>query len=222
MSAQANFLSQVTLGADRVVLGNAVGVNTSTPSYPLDVLQAGNTYTTRLTNSNADPFGLRIIFSGATPNDVGHYFWVAEDASAPRGALLSNGGLANFAANNINLSDERVKVSTGPARSQRAAFRQLERVEGRYQDSRRDVDDVMVTAQNVEQVYPELVETFPGTEDLKGVREHGLLMRALKVIQELDAVIEDQAATIAALMSRVAALEGGDGGGRTARSRENR
>lgn len=205
--------ASITLRSSGVIdVTGVVGIGTFSPTARLEVVEptvggGGGAWSGRFTNSSAQPFGVWIVYTGASPNNTGNYFWLCGDTTTNRAALLSNGGLANFSANNVNLSDERVKVIKGPARSQREAFRQLQLVEGRYQDSRRDVDDVMVTAQNVEQVYPELVETFPGTEDLKGVREHGLLMRALVVIQEQDAEIEAQREKIAALEARVAALE---------------
>jgi hypothetical protein len=45
------------------------------------------------------------------------------------------------------------------------------------------------TAQAVRAVYAELVEPFIG-DGLLGVREHGLVMRAFEVIQELDAAVQ--------------------------------
>lgn len=183
------------------VCETSLGVGIS-PSYPLDVAGTASTVlAAHVQHSHASsPRGLGIKFTTASPNDGSNEFIVCEDAGPTvRFYVSSNGGVGNFSANNVNLSDDRAKVIRGPARSQRALFRRLQLVEGRYNDTTRDVDDVMVTAQNVAQVYPELVEDFAGT-GLLGVREHGLLMRAFKVIQELDAEID-------ALSDRLAAVE---------------
>jgi hypothetical protein len=122
------------------------------------------------------------------------------DSTATRAEFRSNGGLANFSANNVNLSDARVKTILGASPSHRDRFSKLTFVEGRYKDSTRQSTDVMLTAQDVELIYPELVEPF--SVELKGVREQGLIMRALKVVQELDAESRSLAARVAVLEGR--------------------
>lgn len=60
-------------------------------------------------NKNAaTPFGIQVNFSAAAPNGTGNEFLVCTDGTT-RATLRSNGGLANFSANNVNLSDISVK-----------------------------------------------------------------------------------------------------------------
>jgi len=139
-----------------------------------------------------------IEYTGAALNDADHWFLRGADTSAARFMMMANGGLHNYTANDVNLSDARSKNIRGVPPPQRALFRQLQLVEAQYKDAPTTPYDVMLTAQNVQAVYPDLVTEFePG---VLGVKEHGIVMRALRVIQEQDAELE-------ALKARVLKLE---------------
>lgn len=83
-------------------------VGTTTP-------QSGSTHNFATTTANqsfcivnshaSNPNGLLNKYTGAAPNDATHEFVYCSDSSALRASLRSNGGLANFSANNVNLSD---------------------------------------------------------------------------------------------------------------------
>ena len=182
-------------------------IGTQAAGSALDVkMNLTNTYLAYLDQAaTVDPFGLIINYSGANPNDNSHHFF-SGNASGLKIALYSNGGIANYSANNVNLSDAATKDIAGEAMAERAAFRRLAFVRAKYLDSELPYD-VMVTAQNVEQVYPDLVTIFDPDLQTKGVREHGLIMRGLKVIQELDSESLQHDATISQLAARIAALE---------------
>jgi hypothetical protein len=194
------YLAFNTNGVERARIdatGLGIGV---TPSVALHVLKAANSdYIGILRNSGgSNPWGLLINYSTTDPNNTSSPFLQCYGTTTLRMSVSANGGINNFSANNVNLSDEGSKRIKGPAQAQRAKFRQLQLVEGRYLDTTRENDDVMVTAQDVETIYPELVEEF-GTTGMKGVREHGLMMRAFKVIQELSDENESLAVRVAAL-----------------------
>lgn len=57
----------------------------------------------------SNPFGFRVSYSAAAPNDTGHYFGIFGDNAANRVLFTSNGGISNFQANDVNLSDRKVK-----------------------------------------------------------------------------------------------------------------
>jgi hypothetical protein len=57
------------------------------------------------------PYGMQVYYSAAAPNDTGSLFFVATDNSQTRFTVRSNGGIANFQSNDVNLSDESVKNS---------------------------------------------------------------------------------------------------------------
>lgn len=162
---------------------------------------SGNALTVK--NSHAtNPSGIIINYTATDPNGTGNEFLIGygNNGGNLRFSMRSNGGLANFSANNVNLSDARTKDIFGPATSQRALFRKLKFVQARYKDAPESPIDVMVTAQQVQTVYPDLVTWFDADKGLLGVRDDALMLRAMKVIQEQDAAIT-------ALERRVKALE---------------
>jgi hypothetical protein len=58
---------------------------------------------------STNPYGIYIKYSNASPNDSSKYFIDARDSTTARFQLYSNGGIANYSANNVNLSDIREK-----------------------------------------------------------------------------------------------------------------
>jgi hypothetical protein len=59
--------------------------------------------------ASSNPYGPYINFLNAAPNDSTRYFLLCSDTGGDRFIVRSNGGLANYSANDVNLSDERVK-----------------------------------------------------------------------------------------------------------------
>jgi hypothetical protein len=163
------------------------------------VTTASGKFLVDFTNSHgSDPIGPRVHHT-TTTNDASHFFFKFTDSSATRAEIRTNGGLANFSANNVNLSDERLKNITGRLESQRGKFKQLEIAKGGYKDSD-DQNIAFLTAQNVQQVYPECVTFFDEKNGVLGVREHGVWMRHMAVTQEHDTLIDQ-------LLDRIAVLE---------------
>jgi hypothetical protein len=56
-----------------------------------------------------NPYGAYIKYANASPNDASKYFIDARDSTTARFQVYSNGGIANYSANNVNLSDVREK-----------------------------------------------------------------------------------------------------------------
>lgn len=156
------------------------------------------------TASNAAPGGINVGYTTA-PNDTGHLFFRAADSGAVRAEIRSNGGIANYSANDVNLSDATTKQIVGLLGSQRESFRRLSFIEGRYLDAPNSALTAMLTAQDVQRVYPDAVTDFANGK--LGVREHDIVMRGLKVIQEHDDELARLAAENVALRARLTALE---------------
>lgn len=150
-----------------------VRVNTTTnnsgvgSTCRLQVQGTGADYTASFQNAHAsDPYGLSVNFSGASPNGTGNPFATFFDASATRVQLRSNGGIANYSANNVNLSDEREKegIEAFDAAADLEAFLAFDICNFRYRDQSHDDDNLGVIAQR-------LLESHPGNEryvDLDG------------------------------------------------------
>jgi hypothetical protein len=165
-----------------------------------------NELTALMSNSgSSNPYGLKIEFTAASPNDAIRYFLACEDSTALRVTIRSNGGLANYQSNNADLSDERTKKDITPAPSYWDKIGALEIVTYKYNDQTHDDVNVGVIAQQVEAVEPVWVdsdgfgETPEGEEPLKTVYTKDITFAAIKALQEAMTRIEALEAEVAAL-----------------------
>jgi hypothetical protein len=119
-----------------------------------------------------------------------------------------NGGVANFSANNENLSDERVKTDILPLGSYWDKIKAIQVVTYKYRDQDHSDDNIGVIAQQVESVAPEFVsndgfgETPADGVPLKAIYEADLHYATLKALQEAMARIEDLTARVATLEAK--------------------
>jgi hypothetical protein len=182
-----------------------VGV-TATAAGGAHVIQAGNNVNAlQMQNNGATPYGPYVNFSTATPNNTVSYFMLCADATASRFTLRSNGGLANYQSNDVDLSDERTKTEIMAAPSYWNKIAALEIVTYKYKDQTHDDVNVGVIAQQVETVEPVWVDsdgfgkTPEGEEPLKTVYTKDITFAAIKALQEAMARIETLEAEVAAL-----------------------
>lgn len=138
--------------------------------------------------------------SAAAPNNGTAWFWQCIDNSATRMTGLSNGGLANFSANNVNLSDARVKPSfeqytDSQIDAFQKAFCAVDWGRFKYGDQTHDDWNHGYTAQGVraafEKIAPELVDSWTDgkllavyNEDLKNIGM-ALLARLIRDVAEI-------------------------------------
>jgi len=165
-----------------------------------------------ITNTNASPYGIYIKFEGYDPNGTGNEFLVCDGHGTTRAAIRSNGGLANFSANNANLSDRNAKQDISLASDTWDCIKEWEIVNYRYKDQPDDADlNLGVIAQQVAESCPEVITIFqeakeatdesPAKEERLGVKEQQMMWMAIKALQEAQVRIE-------VLESEVAALKG--------------
>jgi hypothetical protein len=144
-------------------------------------------------------------FVGRAPNDTGSQFITCNDSSATRFVVRGNGGIANYSANNVNLSDERVKKDIVDAGSYIDKICAIPVRTFLYKDQTDDELNLGVIAQEVEAVAPELVdlsgfgETPEDGVPLKAIYQTDLQYALMKSIQELKAIVDTQAEQIKAL-----------------------
>jgi hypothetical protein len=158
-------------------------------------------------SSNSVPGGIFVDYV-ATPNNSGNQFLYCTDATAPRMSVLSNGGISNYAANNVILSDRREKTNFTPATSYLAKICAIPVQTFNYIDQNLEEDGGLtlgVVAQDVQSVAPELVtEGNWGTKESPKMRleiyQTDLQYALMKCIQEQQAQIE-------LLTTRLATLE---------------
>jgi hypothetical protein len=121
-----------------------------------------------------------------------------------RAYFRNDGGLANFSANNVNLSDRNAKKDIALAADTWNYLKEWEIVNFRYKDQPDDSDlNMGVIAQQVAESCPEVITVFQeATEDKPeklGVKDQQMMWMAIKALQEAQVRIETLEAEVAAL-----------------------
>ena len=159
---------------------------------------AGTAYGLTVSNQSTEAFGLAVKYTVHSPNNGGNNFlWCADGGGTERAAIYSNGGLANYSANNVNLSDQRVKKDIQNASSYLAKICAIPVRTFLYKDQTDSLLNLGVIAQEVETIAPELVDIqgFGDTTPddgipLKAIYQTDLQYALMKCIQEQQAIIE--------------------------------
>jgi hypothetical protein len=160
------------------------------------------------TQASGNIYGPYIAFTGQSPNNTTSYFLECAD-SAARATIRSNGGIANYQANDVNLSDEREKTNIELAGSYLSKICAIPVKTFNYIDQDRETDDGLtlgVIAQDVQAVAPELVmeSNWAGKDKPEkrrlSIYQTDLQYALMKCIQEQQALITD-------LTTRLTALE---------------
>jgi hypothetical protein len=154
-------------------------------------------------------FGQYILYSGSSPNGTGNQFLRCDDSTTTRAEIRSNGGLANYSGNNVNLSDRREKTNFAPAGDYLAKICAIPVQTFNYIDQNMEEDGGLtlgVVAQDVQAVAPEMVmESNWGTEENPKMR---LSIYQTDLQYALMKCIQEQQAIITSLTDRITALEG--------------
>jgi hypothetical protein len=154
-------------------------------------------FATIISNTASSPSGLFVQYVNASPNGTGNSFLYCRDSSlTDRFVLRSNGGLANYSGNNVNLaSDKRLKKDIIPLSNEWDRLKQIEVVKYKYKDSQDKTDLYGAIAQQIQEIYPDLVVvTREATEtepEYYGLREQPFQWLTTKVLQEAMAKIEE-------------------------------
>ena len=177
--------------------GNLLVGDTTSGTARLRVTNSASDDIAVFKSSNTTPYGVNSVFSAASPNNTTSYFYNAVDSGpTTRFKVYSNGGIANYSANNANLSDQRVKTNIQDAGGYLAKICAIPVRTFKYKDQTDDLPNLGVIAQEVESVAPELVDTtgFGETPDdgvpLKAIYQTDLQYALMKCIQEQQAQIE--------------------------------
>jgi len=163
-------------------------------------------------NGTAGGSGRGIGIRNATDfNNASNEVWYFIGNATPRGYFLSNGGLYNFQANNVNISDRSTKKDITPAKNYLDIICSIPVVTFLYNDQTDNDLNLGVIAQDVEAIAPELITiTKLGVDQdtneekvLKGIYQTDLQYALMKCIQEQQAIIETLKADIAELKTKV-------------------
>ena len=156
------------------------------------------------------PSGLQIYYPSLSPNGTGSQFISCADSTTTRLDVRSNGGIANYQANDVNLSDSREKTNFAPAGEYLSKICAIPVQTFNYIDQNLEDDPGLtlgVVAQDVQAVAPELVMESNWAKEGEepkmrlSIYQTDLQYALMKCIQE-------QQALITSLTARVALLEG--------------
>jgi len=179
----------------------------------------GGAYTANINNTNGSNATGVSIYYGTGINGTGNFFLTCSDgASVERASIASNGGLRNFSANNINLSDVRVKdvfedYTPAMLDELEAKFIALRRGRFKYNDQTHDDWNYGKSAQSVKEQLPELAGIWNETKVVDGLivptpeSEQLLCEYSHDITQIGEALLVRALKRIESLEARVAALE---------------
>jgi hypothetical protein len=182
----------------RITSGGDLLVGTTSGSNRLTVSSTANDYISRMYNTNATGSDMLYMQSTADPNDTGYKTIYTLSNATARFYVQSNGGIGNYQANDVNLSDRREKTNFAPAKSYLETICAIPVQTFNYIDQNNEEDPGLtlgVVAQDVQAVAPELVmESNWGSEDNPKMRlsiyQTDLQYALMKCIQEQQAIIE--------------------------------
>jgi hypothetical protein len=153
--------------------------------------------------TSGQQYGINITTANDQNNNT-TYFLQCVGSATNRATILTNGGIQNYSANNVNLSDRNVKKDIAPAAGTWDCLKEWEIVNFRYKDQPDDADlNMGVIAQQVAESCPEVITVFQeATEDQPeklGVKDQQMMWMAIKTLQEAQLRIETLEAEVAAL-----------------------
>jgi hypothetical protein len=209
---ESNTLAFGTNNTERMRIdssGNLLVGTTSGNNHRL-IKDLNDDYAVDIRNMTAgNPYGLRIFYPNRSVSTVNELYLACQDSSATRMQVRSNGGIANFSGNNVNLSDRREKTNFAPAGEYLSKICAIPVQTFNYTDQNLEEDPGLtlgVVAQDVQEVAPELVmESNWGTAEEPKMR---LSIYQTDLQYALMKCIQEQQAIITALTARVEALEG--------------
>jgi hypothetical protein len=190
-------------------LGNT---SSGTERFNIDQPTIG-AWTEILSNSTTSGQGLIHLaqFTARAPNDITSLFYYGGDTGAARFFVYSNGGVANYQANDANLSDRREKTNFSTAPSYLEKICAIPVQTFNYIDQNLEEDDGLtlgVVAQDVQSVAPELVTernwAKQGEEPKMrlSIYQTDLQYALMKCIQELKAELDSVKAEMATLKAK--------------------
>lgn len=188
--------------------GNLLVGTTSTSNAHILQTSGSGAYSLQAVQASASPYGINSRYSAAAPNNGSSEFLVCNDSSTLRMNVRSNGGIANYSANNVNLSDRREKTNFAPAKSYLDVICAIPVQTYNYIDQNLKEDDGLtlgVVAQDVQAVAPELVTESNWANEGEepkmrlSIYQTDMQYALMKCIQEQQAIIEQLRADVDAL-----------------------
>ena len=150
-------------------------------------------------HTTADPYGIELMFSGASPNNTSNWYFYAADTTNAKAIIYSNGTFGSRTGTYGSIiSDIKYKQDITDANSQWNDIKNLRVVNFKYKEDVQNEGDnalrqIGFIAQEVEQVSPGLVyeASKKGTDETwKSVKTSIIEIKAIKALQEAMLKIE--------------------------------
>lgn len=148
-------------------------------------------------NASTAPQGLRIRFTGASPNNTTQDFLRCEDSTSGKMVVYSNGNIVNANNSYGGISDDRLKTDICPAQSVLEKFRARQFKTYKLKGSNETV--LGVIAQEELNVSPNLVTL--GGDGFYSYNYSGLAVEAAQAVGELLKIVDELQAKIKKLES---------------------
>ena len=192
--------ARITSGGDLLV-----GTTSVLNSGKFSLYQTNNSFAAVVQNTSSGvsgAFGIQVNLT-QDPNTTDSFFYKGTGNATDRFYVRANGGIGNYQANDVNLSDRREKTNFAPAKSYLDTICAIPVQTFNYIDQNMEDDPGLtlgVVAQDVQAVAPELVmESNWGTkEDPKmrlSIYQTDLQYALMKALQELKAEFDAYKAT---------------------------
>jgi hypothetical protein len=162
-------------------------------------------------HTQTDPYGIEMIWSGASPNNTSNWWLYCADTTNAKAVIYSNGTFGSRTGTYGSIiSDEKYKTEIEPAKSQWDDIKNLRVVNFKFkQDVELEGENALrqigFIAQEVEQVSPNLVYESTDRdsgETWKSVKTSIIEIKAIKALQEAMAKIEQLEAKVTALENK--------------------
>jgi hypothetical protein len=195
-------------GIGNICIGGTTGGNSFFGTEQLNVTQSASDWTFYGYNAYVGTYyGVRMNTS-STQNNTSSLLYDGLDGGTLRFRVYANGGIANYSANNSNLSDQREKKDIEFATNYLDKICAIPVKTFLYNDQTDEDLNLGVIAQDVQAVAPELVaetdwsENGDGSKMRLSIYQTDLQYALMKSIQELKTIVDAQAAEIAELKAK--------------------
>jgi hypothetical protein len=185
-----------------------LGATTTDGTHIINNSSSGNYVTVSRNYHASNPNGAQISYMAAAPNGTGNPFIVCDDTGGNRFIVRSNGGIANYQANDINLSDERLKTNITPTSPKLDFICSLQVKDFQYKDKPGVINTGLI-AQDVEALNPFLVQETGNQQIVDGDEINPKAIRTTEIYHMMIKAIQELKAELDAAKARIATLEGG-------------
>ena len=141
-----------------------------------------------INDHSSTPYGMKIDFDSATPNNTTQYYITCQDSTNDKFIVLSNGNVQSRTDSYGGISDERLKDNIVNATSKLDDLNKVRIVNYNFKDEP-DEKQLGVVAQELQKIFPKMVYDY-GEEKHLAVKYSIFVPMLIKAVQELSAEVE--------------------------------